>query len=266
MKPRSSVVVTTLFLIAASGTIGPATGSTELYVSVDGNDRWSGRLPAPNQAAADGPLASLAAARDAVRLLRAGGIDGPVRVRVSGGTYFLPETLQLGTIDSGTEAAPVTYAAAPGEHVIFSGGRRLSGWQPYSGDIWRVDLRASGLSGLRFRQLYYNGESQPLARVPNVDVIHPRTGGFTYVVGRVERQSKTRIKYDPAYIDAGRWTCPDKALVDIFSFHNYWNSIVEVRDVDLDNHVLTVGDGVSYVIQVGDRFFVKNVFEELALK
>lgn len=157
----------------------------------------------------------------------------------------------------------MTYAAAAGEHVILSGGRRLSGWESYRDEIWQVDLNELGLGHLRFLQLYYNGESQPLARVPNAVASHPRTGGFTYAVGRVERQSKTKIKYDPAYIDASRWTRPDEALVDIFSYHNYWNSIVEVRDVNLENHVLTVDEGISYVIQVGDRFFVKNVFEEL---
>ena len=38
-----------------------------LYVSVQGNDAWSGRLPEPNAAKTDGPFATLERARDAIR-------------------------------------------------------------------------------------------------------------------------------------------------------------------------------------------------------
>ena len=41
-----------------------------LYVSPQGNDTWSGQLAEPNSEKTDGPLATLAAARDAVRRLR----------------------------------------------------------------------------------------------------------------------------------------------------------------------------------------------------
>ena len=40
------------------------------YVATDGNDDWSGTLPAPNEAGTDGPFATLARARDAIRALK----------------------------------------------------------------------------------------------------------------------------------------------------------------------------------------------------
>ncbi len=43
------------------------------YVAVDGRDTWSGRLERPNRDGTDGPLASLAGARDAVQRLKAQG-------------------------------------------------------------------------------------------------------------------------------------------------------------------------------------------------
>ena len=43
---------------------------TVFYVSPAGNDRWSGALPAADARRQDGPLATLAAARDAIRRLK----------------------------------------------------------------------------------------------------------------------------------------------------------------------------------------------------
>ena len=102
-----------------------------LHVSPAGNDCWSGLLPAPAAGGADGPVASLAGARDALRRLRAmrGGLDKPVTVEVAAGTYELPETLRFAPGDGGTEACPVRYAAAAGAAPVISGGRRIEGWR-----------------------------------------------------------------------------------------------------------------------------------------
>ena len=44
-----------------------------LYVATDGNDAWSGTLKAPNAIGTDGPFATLARVRDAIRALKAKG-------------------------------------------------------------------------------------------------------------------------------------------------------------------------------------------------
>ena len=44
--------------------------SADFYVSTKGNDAWSGRLSGPNREGTDGPFATLAKARDAVRSLK----------------------------------------------------------------------------------------------------------------------------------------------------------------------------------------------------
>jgi hypothetical protein len=43
----------------------------DFYVAGDGNDRWSGTLPAQNDAGTDGPFATIERAREAVRDLKA---------------------------------------------------------------------------------------------------------------------------------------------------------------------------------------------------
>jgi hypothetical protein len=95
------------------------------YVAPNGNDAWSGGRPTPNRARSDGPFATLQRARDAIRRLSRR--DRPVTVRIRRGTYFLARPLVFTPEDSGTPAAPITFAAYPGEKVVVSGGRRITG-------------------------------------------------------------------------------------------------------------------------------------------
>jgi len=77
-------LVALLALILLGGTVCAA--PLVLTVSPTGNDAWSGKLAAPNAAKTDGPLASLAGARDAIRKLKAAGpLTQPVEVRMRGG-------------------------------------------------------------------------------------------------------------------------------------------------------------------------------------
>ena len=68
-----------------------AAGPADLYVSPQGNDAWSGKLPDPNAGKTDGPLATLDGARLAVRKLRQADAkrDRPITVLFRAGTYVL---------------------------------------------------------------------------------------------------------------------------------------------------------------------------------
>jgi len=153
------------------------------YVSLTGDDGWSGRLPAPDRERSDGPFATLHRARDAVRELKARGeLTEPVLVLVRGGTHYLAEPLVLGPEDSGTEACPVAYAACPGEAVVLSGGRRIPGpWQSDDGKRFRTHLPEVAAGKWFFRQLRVGTEQQPRARYPNPDPENPWLGGFLHV-------------------------------------------------------------------------------------
>jgi hypothetical protein len=57
-----------------------------LYVAPDGKDDWSGMLPEPNAERSDGPLATIAGARNLVRKMRASALlTGPVTVFLRSG-------------------------------------------------------------------------------------------------------------------------------------------------------------------------------------
>ncbi len=140
------------------------------YVATNGNDAWSGKQREPNPAATNGPFATLIAARDAIRALKAdGGLQQPVEILVREGTYYLSEPLRLSAPDSGTFDCPITYKAFPGEQPILSGGKVITGWRPYEGQIMCAELPEVKEGKWNFRQLFFNGQRQIRARYPNFD-------------------------------------------------------------------------------------------------
>ena len=154
------------FLVAAVAFCNTQTTAAArgFHVAVNGNDSWSGTLPAPNAEGTDGPFATLDRARRAVgALMKTGALAGkgePLTVQVRSGTYYLSSPLVFSAADSGTEAAPVVYRAFPGEKPVISGGRRIAGWQPDSDGRWKAG--AAGVDNTR--QLYVNGVRARRAR------------------------------------------------------------------------------------------------------
>ena len=115
----SLAVIGTLLAVFALATVALAAPVT-LHVSPQGDDAWSGTLPTPNAAGDDGPLASLHAAREAVRNLKQDGmLPGPVRVVIAEGVYELTRPVTFTPEDSGSEDCPVVYAGLPG--AVISG-------------------------------------------------------------------------------------------------------------------------------------------------
>lgn len=172
-------------LMATAGLLGIGAGAAAgatFYVATDGNDDWSGTLSAPNAQGDDGPFATLAGARDAVRALKAAGpLAEPVSVKVRGGVYYLTDTLAFGPEDSGAEGAPISYEAYPGETPELVGGRRIEGLQPAEGAMLSVHLPEVEAGEWHFRQLFVDGRRQVRARYPNYDPDDPIRGGFLYV-------------------------------------------------------------------------------------
>lgn len=145
-----------------------------LYVAPNGNDHWTGRQARPNAARTDGPLASLAGARDAVRGLHG---HGPVRVMIAEGAYPLTEPVVFTPDDSGTPAAPVTYEAAPGAHPVFEAGRRITGFQRRADGLWAAPIPTDR----RFEQMWVNDRRAVRARTPNQFYLYTQ-GKVTYGV------------------------------------------------------------------------------------
>jgi len=237
---------------------GPS--AVTLYVATNGSDQWSGRLPEPDEAGTDGPFASIDRARTEVRRLKRN-LRAPIRVTVREGTYELRETLRFTREDGGTATCPITYQAQPGERVVIRGGRRVTGWRRHSGAIYRADLRAQGMGGVSFRQLFYRGRRRILARHPNFDPERPRSGGFAYVQD-AGPQAGEQFIYKEQSIPFDKWDDISQAeIVTIYA--DGWNfAITPVLRVNSRERLVTVRP-VRRTFKPGNRFFVRNVLAAL---
>lgn len=144
---------------AAACPAGEAQMSGGFHVATDGNDA--------NPGTKEKPFATITRARDAVRESIRAGLRANLTVSVRGGTYELKEPLVFGPQDGGDGTFTVTYAAAPGETPVLSGGRRIGGWEKADGDLWAAEVPGVKEGKLFFRQLFVDGARALRCRYPN---------------------------------------------------------------------------------------------------
>ena len=220
-------------------TIAPAEPAkpTTVYVSPTGSDAATGA--SPQQA-----LATLKAARDLVRTMRAANatvpaaaakLTGPVRIELAPGLYPLSETFTLAPEDSGTAEAPVTYAAATPGTVIISGEVKLPPWK--AGElrgkpVWVCTLPAAVLlpadGSPAFRSLWMSGTRRTWAR-------HPNAGGYAKIEAIPERPAgdwtvgPNSFKFAAA--DAPAWQAAGVGA-EVTTFTRWVDSHLRVTAVD----------------------------------
>ncbi len=153
--------------------------SGDFHVAPNGNDNNSGT--------SDAPFATIARARDGVREKIQAGLTKDVVVLIRGGEYFNGEPLVFGPEDSGTEKFTITYAAAQGEKVVLSGGKRLTNWKKGTGELWTTEIPEVKEGRWYFRQLFVEGRRAYRTRTPKAVEKNPwwkietsTAGGGTY--------------------------------------------------------------------------------------
>lgn len=248
---------------AAQAAHAPA---ADFYVSTQGNDSWSGRLAEPNAERADGPLATLAAARDAVRGLKAEGPPTrPLRVLVRGGVYRLDEPLVFGPEDSGTAAAPIIYAAYPGEEPVLSGGRAIGPWHKGEGPLWTVRVPEVAEGKWYFRSLFVDGRRATPAREPNEDWFF--TAGPERPLGdrnaaRGDASRKKSFRYQGAQMRA--WSGLEDAI--LVYYHAWTSSRHRIAEVDTAGKIVRLVNPSAWPMGWwgnDERYYVENLAEAL---
>lgn len=237
----------------------------DLFVATNGNDHWSGRLPKPKADASDGPLATVAAARDAVRTarLRAPSDLGPIHVLVRGGTYRLEAPLMFGPEDSGTAESPVSYEAYVGEKPILCGGRKLSGFRQ-RGSLWELEIPDVKAGKWYFHQLFVNGRRQQRARSPNTG--YYRTAAYLPgpPVPNAKPFARDKFAFGPGDIKA--W---DRLSdVNLILMHSWETSIHPLRSVDTVSNVVELVAPLKEWWGLGywedhQRYYLENALEFL---
>ena len=263
-------LIRTATLLSAIGILcisyGRAAGPV-YYVAPDGNDAWSGTLPQANEAKSDGPLATLPRARDEIRRLKAhGGPAEPVTVLLRGGTYRTTETILFTPQDSGTQQAPVTYAAYPGEKPVLSGGRPITGWRKGEQALWTVRIPDVEKGHWYFHQLFVNGQRRTRARTPNQ--------GYLYTAGILAPFDRSKwyasdIEAKKGFIfrdnDIRRWNRFDDALVVIY--HSWTTSTHFITELDPEKRSVKLAPvsrwPIGYWWEYNTRYHLENILEAL---
>ncbi|HPP52533.1 MAG TPA: hypothetical protein PK777_06270, partial [Thermoguttaceae bacterium] len=244
-----------------------AMGAT-FYVSPAGNDRWSGRLAAPNPDQTDGPFASLQRARSAVREFKnqPAGLKEPVEVVLRAGCYFLQEPIVFEPEDSGAPDCPITYKAHPGEQVILSGGVRITGWKkPENGNIWTAELPEVRQGRWYFYQLFVGGNRRTRARTPNQGYLL-NEGPIPLLEDRQKAihdpEAKRGFRFRPG--DIRRFTNLED--VNVIQFHSWTASIHWIQELDESKGIVrfTVpADWPTGYWTKNERYYLENYPEAL---
>lgn len=237
-----------------------AAGGVDLYVAPNGNDA--------NPGAKEKPFATLQRARDEIRRLKSAGPlpPGGCTVRLRGGVYRLEKALEFLPEDSGTAAAPITYAAADGEKPILSGGRAIGGWRPGSGSLWQTIVPGVKEGGWYFHQLFVDGQRRTRARTPNQGYLY--TAGVLAPINRA-KWSDPKIVAKQGFEfrdrDIRRWQNVQDALIVIY--HSWTTSIHFITELDADAHTVRLAPPstwpIGYWWEYNTRYHVENIIEAL---
>lgn len=249
-----------------------------LYVAKNGSDSGAGTK--------EEPLGSLEGARSRIRSLKAAqGADFTgATVYIRGGLYTISDSFSLTAEDSGSETAPITYCAYPGEEVRLTNAAKLDS-SKFSlvtdratlsripsiawGRVYRFDLAAAGLEAGNFREKgakYYstsretglgnlliaNGKNGERAKYPNV--------GYSTVSAKHSGVS-TQIAYDENKGDA--WATADDAYIKGQMGQGYYIDTTRIDHVDTENKIIHMTYATPYTVKVGWPWSIVNLLEEL---
>ncbi len=270
-------------LILGASFMGKASG-TRFHVATNGNDGWSGRLPAPNARNTDGPFTTIERAQAEIRKLkRTSGLPkGGVTISVHGGLYSLANPLQLADEDSGTPSAPIVYSAGADEEVRLVGGRLVSGFSPVTepailnrldekarGKVLQADLRALGLTNYGTAaggglELFFQDVPMRLSRWPNQGFVH-----LIEVLGKTPVDVRgTKGCVEGIFTFDGdhprRWTEEHDVWVHGYWFWDWSDERQKVKSINLKQRSIEVEPPYHrYGFRKGQWFYAYNLLSEI---
>ena len=250
MKRSQSIVLLSVLTLTLS-----LRAATTVYVSPHGSDAWSGQLAQPNDQKTDGPVATLARARDVVRERRAPQ-DSP-RVVVADGRYAMTEPFVLTPQDSG-----IAFEAAPGAKPVFSAGRAIVGFEPVENGLWRARVPGVAEGKWYFEQLFVNGRRAVRAKTPNKFYFYMGQTSETPIADKPGQFVRTTAMPPEALAPLQGLSQAEIRDVVLVAYHKWCITQRRLQSVDLEkNTVVTTGEALKSYSgwPAGTRFHLENL-------
>lgn len=257
------------------------TKDTKLYVAPDGDDTWSGYLDEANSDGSNGPFATLGGARIAVRKMIDGGLTGPVNVFIREGEYELESTIVFSVADGGSASSPITYKAYPGEKPVFTGGKKLSKWEPCeydpeglpaaaSGKLFTVSIPEDLRGKWQITSLYDGNHLLSRARsgrlevsddhVPDLCNVQPKKFKIKDWDGKPLVFSR-ELKYEGD--DIKSWSNPSDIEILISPRNNWLINLLPLEGIDAKRKIAHFAVDPTYTPMPDDYYYVENAIKYL---
>lgn len=265
----------------------------EIHVATTGSAAGAGT-------AAD-PVDSLESARALVKSKKTADPNTPINVIFHGGEYRFSKTVNFDQNDSGSAGAPITYMAAEGEKVTFTGAERIdaSKFKPVEdeavlcrlpkearGKVMVLDLAEQGFeslgkipdttsmyytaSMLEPTELYLDNKQQTMARWPNGKEGYACFESVTEAGGTVDGNPNTAHQTEGGTFVVAedrieRWTNAADAYIVGFLGYDWSYDRTKVGKIDAENKSITLAMGTSYKLrdEGSRRWAIINLLEEL---
>lgn len=263
-------------LLFALTTIWASAEPVTVHVAPNGDDSGAGT--------ADAPLKTPIGARDHVRALRAAGSfpsEGVV-VELADGEYTMDAPLALSREDSGTEAAPVVWAAVSKGKAALLGSKRIPAFgavtdsdilnrlsEEARGHVVQADLKALGITNYGSPDgggisLLFDAKPMTLARWPNEGFtkIIEEAGTDPVDIRGTKGTKQGRWVYDgerPA-----RWVGESDAWVHGYWFWDWSDQRHKVKSIDPAQHIIEVDPPYhGYGYRKGQWYYAFNLLSEI---
>ncbi|MCG3179303.1 MAG: hypothetical protein BIFFINMI_01637 [Phycisphaerae bacterium] len=189
----------------------------EIYVAPGGDDAGAGTK--------DKPLATPAAARDAVRKARGGDTSRAATVRLAAGVYGLAAPLVLGPQDSNV-------AWIGEEGAVLSGGQPITGFKAGDDGLWRATIPAAAAGKWDFNELFVSGRRATRARFPNEGFLH---------VDKAGPDNRTSFTWSDQDLDA----LGDLAEAELVFLHDWSISRIRIASTDRATKRMRLADPIG---------------------
>ncbi len=190
----------------------------DFYVATDGSDS--------NPGTEQEPFRTITKARHAMRKVISGGLDSDKTVYIRQGVYNISEPIEFTLADSGTADHSITFRAYPDEKVVIDGAKKIPNW--------RLDKERNCLYAVipeiksgkwNFRQLYKNGESVPLTRLPEK--------------GYFRKQKAVNNTNAIQFYNDDLNTEYDYSQAELLFIHDWSISRSPIKSVDFESRIIT---------------------------